>query len=117
MGKLTKNTAQKSTPTVLTRNRDVPFELCFKYALLKGYTFHNLEKRNVKDFQNFLDKVANMTVQQVDMQFARKPDKNDNYKNEQVLHYGVTDSFRLHTILEEGRYVVIRLDPNHKVHK
>ena len=38
------------------------------------------------------------------------------FDNKPVLHYGVTDAFRIHTVLEEGRYVVIRLDPNHRVH-
>jgi hypothetical protein len=69
------------------------------------------------DFQRFLDKAEKMTVQKVDKEYARPPDKNDNYCGRQVQHYKIADSFRIHTILEEGRYVVIRLDPNHKVHK
>lgn len=31
-------------------------------------------------------------------------------------HNAVSDTFRIHVIIEEGRYKVIRLDPNHKVH-
>jgi hypothetical protein len=116
MDKLVEEAAQKKSPVVLTKHRDIRFELSFKYALQKGYTFENLEKRKLNDFQRFLDKVSKMTVQQVDLAFARKPDKNDTFNDEQVLHYAVTDSFRLHALLEEGRYVVLRLDPNHKVH-
>ena len=110
------DTVPKQSPVLLTNRRDVLFELSFKYPLIKGYTFKELEKRNVNDFQRFLDKIVKMTVQQVDESFARQPDKNDNYANTQILHYEITDSFRIHVILEEGRYVVLRLDPNHKLH-
>lgn len=102
---------------ILTNHRDVPFELVFKYPLESNYKFTDLSKRDTKKFQSFLDKVSRMTVQQVDMAFARKPDKKDVFNEEQVYHYEVSDAFRIHVIIEQGRYVVIRLDPNHKVHK
>ena len=117
MGKLTKIKSPKQMPILLTNRRDVPFELSFKYSLEKRFTFYELEKRDLNDFQRFLDKVAKMTVQQVDQSFARSSDSNDIYFGRQVQHYEVTESFRIHTVLEEGRYIVIRLDPNHKVHK
>ncbi len=101
----------------LTNHRDVPFELVFKYPLEASYKFTDLSKQDTKKFQSFLDKVSRMTVQQVDLAFARKPDKNDTYNNERVYHYEVSDSFRIHVIIEQGRYVVIRIDPNHRVHK
>jgi len=101
---------------LLTKHRDVPFVLCFKYPLERGYTFTELSQQNKKEFQAFLDKVSKMTVQQVNELYARKPDKNDNYKGNQIYHYAVSDSFRIHVLIEEGRYKVIRLDPNHKVH-
>ena len=63
----------------LTNNRDVRFELCFKYPLQRGFTFRELSVQNNKEFQRFLDKVSNMTVQQVDESFARKPDKTDTF--------------------------------------
>jgi len=116
MSYLTKSTSQKRMPAVLTNRRDVRFELSFKYPLIREYNFNNLERRNINDFQRFLDKVAKMTVQQVDKAFLRSPDKNDCYDDRPVLHYEVTDTFRIHVVLEEGRYVVVRLDPNHKVH-
>lgn len=101
---------------ILTNRREVPFELGFKYPLARGYTFKELSKQNNKDFQNFLDKVSKMTVDQVNKAFARKPDSNDTFMGMQVYHYGVTDSFRIHVVLEAGYYKIIRLDPNHKVH-
>lgn len=111
------NTESGKSTRILTKKRDVPFILCFKYELEKGYTFKELEKKNNRELQNFLDKVAKMNVQQVDSSFARKPDGEDTYKGSQVYHYAVTNSFRIHVINEEGRYIILRLDPNHKVHK
>ncbi len=102
---------------ILTNHRDVPFELCFKYPLENGYSFKELTRENIREFQVFLDKVSKMTVQQVDMAFARKPDSNDTYKGMQVFHYEVTETFRIHTVIETGYYKVIRLDPKHKVHR
>lgn len=101
----------------LTNNRDVRFELCFKYPLQHGFTFKELTLQNNKELQRFLDKVSNMTVQQVDESFARKPDKTDTFNGDQVYHYSVTDSFRIHVIIEDGYYKIIRLDPNHNVHR
>lgn len=100
----------------LTNKRDVPFELCFKYPLQRGFTFKELSQNDNRDLQRFLDKVSQMTVQQVDLLYARKPDKNDSYNGEQVFHYEVTDRFRIHVIIEEGYYKIVRLDPNHLVH-
>lgn len=101
---------------ILTNQRNVPFELSFKYPLEKGYTFKEMSMQNVKEFQGFLDKVSRMTVQQVDQLYARKPDSKDSYNGMQVYHYGITDAFRIHVVLEAGYYKVIRLDPNHRVH-
>ena len=98
-------------------HRDVPFELCFKYPLERGYTFTDLSKDEIKRFQLFLNKVSKMTVSQVDYAFSRSPDKNDKYRGMQVYHYAVDDGFRIHVVLEEGYYKILRLDSNHKVHK
>lgn len=117
MSVLTKETGQSKKSIVLTDKTEVPFVLCFKYPLERKYTLAELEKRNNKELQRFLDKVSQMTVQQVDEAFARKPDHSDTYRGLQVYHYEVTKSFRIHVINEEGRYKIIRLDPNHKVHE
>lgn len=101
----------------LTNRRDVPFELCFKYPLERGFTFKELSNADIKKFQSFLDKVSKMTVQQVDLSFSRKPDSADRYNGSQVYHYEVSESFRIHVVIEEGYYKLIRLDPNHKKHK
>ena len=99
-----------------TNQRDSPFEVCFKYPLEKGYTFGELSQKNIKEFQRFLDKVSGMTVDQVDHNFGRNPDKNDSYHGSQVYHYEVSGKFRIHVVKEAGYFKVIRLDPNHRVH-
>lgn len=100
----------------LTTKTEVPFILSFRYPLEKGYTFKELTSKNNKEFQAFLDKVSKLSVQQVDEQYARKPDKNDSYKDMQIYHYEVSQSFRIHVVNEDGQYRIIRLDPNHKFH-
>ena len=102
---------------ILTNNREVPFELCFKYPLENGYSLKELTHENVIQFQTFLNKVSHMTVSQVDRAYSRKPDKNDIYKDQQVYHYAVTESFRIHVVNEAGYYKIIRFDPRHRVHR
>ena len=94
-----------------------PFVLSFHRKLKHGFTFSNLDLKNVKDFQRFLDKISISTVNDVDKTYRRVPDKEDTVDGQQVQHYGITDKFRLHGILVDGRFEVIRVDPNHKVHK
>lgn len=116
MGKITKQNGKKTNPIKLTNSVDVPFVVCFREKLEKGFTFEELEKRNNKEFQSFLDKISNMNVTQVDKLYRRLSDKNDTHNGNQVFHYQITDSFRLHVINYNGNYEVIRLDPNHRVH-
>lgn len=116
MGLLTGQAGEKTKSRLLTNKRDVPFVLGFSYPLEKKFTLTELERRNNKELQGFLDKVSQMSVQQVDESFARPPDKNDTYRGMQVYHYEVTRSFRIHVVSEDGIYKIIRFDPNHKVH-
>ena len=62
---------------LLTNKRDVPFVLKFKSPLEKKYTFKEMNQQNNKEFQNFLNKISKMSVQEVDKAFGRKPDKHD----------------------------------------
>ena len=98
-------------------NREVPFELCFKYPLEKGYSFKEMTIEHNTQLQIFLNKVSHMTVTQVDQAFSRKPDTNDIYNGMQVLHYSVTNKFRIHVVNEDGYYKIIRLDPLHRFHQ
>ena len=98
------------------QNREVPFELCFKYPLENGYTLKELTHENVRQFQAFLNKVSQMTVSQVDKLYFRKPDTDDTYHGMQVYHYEVTEVFRIHVVMEAGYYKIIRFDPRHQVH-
>lgn len=117
MTKLVNLDGNSTNPKQLTTQIDVPFVICFRDKLQSGYTFKELEKTNNKEFQNFLDKVSNMTVSQVDKMYRRPTDRQDKYGEHQIFHYEVSNSFRIHVINYNGYYEVIRLDPNHKVHK
>lgn len=116
MSKVTNINGSNIKPIKLTNNVDVPFVICFKDKLTKGYTFEDLEKINNKELQNFLNIVSQLSVTEVDKKYRRKTDKEDKYQGQQVFHYQVSDSFRIHVINYNGSYEVIRLDPNHKVH-
>ena len=103
-------------PIRLTGQVDVPFVLSFRYPLQRGYTFKELQANDIKLLQRFLDCIAQLSVQQVDIQYGRKPDKQDIYNGQQVYHYEVGEHFRIHVVNEGGQYFVIRLDRNHGVH-
>lgn len=107
----------KSKPIKLTKNIDAPFVICFKDKLESNYNFDCLEKNNNKQLQGFLDRVSQLSVNDVDKQYRRPTDNNDKYCGKQVFHYEVSKGFRLHVVNYNGYYQVIRLDPNHKVHK
>ncbi len=100
----------------LTDSNDTRFIISFRYKLKKAYTFTDLQWKNVKEFQRFLDKVSNMTLDQVEKLYHRDDDPNDLFNGEQITHYKVTDSFRIHGVFENGLFVVLRLDLNHRVH-
>lgn len=117
-GKKLIETKQKKQPKQLVEPRklDRPFVVSFKYKLEKNFKLGDLQRSNLQELQKFLDKVSDMTFQQVDRLYKRESDKGDEFNGQQMHHYKVTDSFRIHGILEEGRFKVIRLDPNHRVH-
>ncbi len=101
----------------LTKLNELPFIISFKYKLKKGYTFKELKQNHLKELQHFLDKISGMTISQVDGRYLRQPDSTDVYNGSQVQHYEVTPKFRIHGVLEDKRFEIIRLDPNHKKHK
>ena len=113
--RLTSNIEPQKNVGLTNRNR--PFVVCFKYQLPKEFCFTKLEKQSVKDFQLFLDKVSGMTLHDAKELYERQPDALDVYNEMPVVHYKVTDRFRLHGVVEDGEFCVIRIDPNHKFHK
>lgn len=117
MGKLSKQ-AVKSSPRKLTASErlEVPFVLSFKYPLESGYTFSEMEKDDLKKFQSFLNRVAQMTYNQADRLYRKKPDKTDRFNDQPVIHYEVAQAFRIHGVIENSRFKVIRLDPHHRFH-
>ena len=117
MAKLTNTNYNKIKSSLLTTNIDAPFILGFKYKLYNGFTFKEMKPENYQSLQLFLNKIAGQSVSYVDKKFARKPDKNDEAYGKNIRHYSVSDKFRIHVILEDGVFFVLRLDTKHKVHK
>ena len=100
----------------LTNRNKTNFIISFKYKLHNKFNFDKMDINNLKQFQNFLDKVSKMTFNQVDKEFLCTNDKKDTFKGIQIIHYVVNKKFRIHGIIEDGRFKVLRMDPNHDVH-
>ena len=103
-------------PNKLTTKINAPFIVSFKYSLKKGYKLKDLQLCDVQELSRFFDKVAQMDFNQVEQKYRKTSDKKDQYKCQQVIHYQYSNSGRIHGIIEEGRFKVLRIDPNHKFH-
>lgn len=113
---LTNQQPQSYHGSALTDKNTSRFILGFNYSLIKDYTFNEMTVRDNRKFQKFLDIVSQLSVNEVDKQYSRVSDSTDLYNGLQVRHYEVSDKFRIHVVLENGVYYIIRLDPNHKFH-
>lgn len=113
-----KLTQVNNVPTQrLSKRTSIPFSITFRHKLQNGYKFTDLKREDYKEFQAFLDKVCGMSFNDVDILYRRKSDEHDTYNDEQVIHYWVGGAFRIHGTIESGQFIVLRLDPGHKVHK
>jgi hypothetical protein len=107
---------EKRRVEVLTTQKPRPFIVSFELKLERGFTFFNLQQQHLKQLQNFLDNVSVMEFGEVEKIYKCKSDKKDTYRSQQIIHFKVADSFRIHGIIIDGRFAVLRLDPNHRVH-
>ncbi len=115
MAKLTSGVAERSRK--LSNRISSPFILSFKYRLENGYAFSDLNTQHLKEFQSFLNLASKMTFEQGERRYRRKPDTTDSFDGAQVIHYGISQSFRIHGIVENGQFMVLRLDPSHRFHR
>ena len=115
MGKLTDR--KRSDSGKLSDRVYAPFSITFRHKLLNGYRLSDLKRENYKELQSFLDKVCGIPFNDVDKLYRRKSDSDDSYEGEQIIHYEVTGKFRIHGIIENSQFIVLRLDPNHRVHR
>lgn len=114
MAKLTKQSKEHAKK--LSNNLSSGFSVCFKYKLANGYSFSDMNTHHLKVWQAFLNTTAQMTFEQVERRYRRKSDITDLFDGEQIIHYGISETFRIHGIIEKGQFVVLRLDPSHKFH-
>lgn len=106
--------AEKELRT-LTNRREAPFAIAFEEKLDPRYNFFNLQVSEINSFQRFLDKVLGRPMEEVEKRL-RRPDHNDKFNGKQIQHYEVTEKFRIHGYYNNAHFVVLRMDPNHKVH-
>ena len=117
MSKLTRNIPFKENGNrKINKYTEQPFVVSFVKKLEKGYRFIDLAMSDLKNLQNFFDIASQLTVYQMDKKYKRESNKNDILYDEPVIHYGTSDSFRIHGIYIEGRFEVLRIDPNRKFH-
>lgn len=106
----------------LTKNKKPKLVVSFGLKLENNFNFKNLNKEDLKIFQQFLDDSTELSYDEMENRYSRKNDSDDTYKINnskfQIYHYGKDRStFRLHGILADGLFHVIRIDSKHKVHK
>jgi len=117
MSKLTRNVPLKDDKErKVNKYTEGRFIISFSRKLENGYRFDDLKQSDLKVLQNFFDIASQLTVQEMDEKYKRQSDKNDILYNEPVIHYGTSERFRIHGTYIEGRFEVLRIDPNHKVH-
>ncbi|WP_217588715.1 MAG6450 family protein [Lentibacillus saliphilus] len=114
----TKNIGIPKKGQVLTNKSKAKFKMSLERSLENGFCFKDLQKREVKAFNSFIDKTVgkNLTVLEVNQRFGRSPDKSDSIDGYNIYHYEVSGKFRIHGYLKEGYFVICRIDPNHRVH-
>ena len=105
----------------LTRAKDTLFCIKIDHHLQKKYCFKSLGVKHIKAFQRFIDKACSMTYSEVDKVYLRQSDKQDKAmvgeEEFQIVHYEVDQKFRIHGIIIQGQFKLIRLDPEHKHHQ
>ena len=115
MAKLTNARIKKTAK--LNSHLSSPFSICFKHKLMNGYTFEGLSARDMKIWQGFLDLASQMTFEQAERRYRRISDDTDTFDGEQIIHYAIGEAFRIHGVIENGQFVVLRMDPTHKFHR
>lgn len=113
--KLTSITKQKNTET-LTSNTVRNFSVLFSDEIEKIFDLSKLEKSDSHKLIKFIHLATSLSWDQVDKKYLRKNDKTDVKEGHDIIHYGLTDKFRLHGYIDKGSFIIIRVDPNHKVH-
>lgn len=98
------------------KNSKAEFKMSLERTLEKKFCFDKLQQKDIKTFNSFIERTVGKDFQEVNKRFLRKPDKNDKIDGNSVYHYEVSKKFRIHGYLNEGYFVICRVDPNHKFH-
>lgn len=87
-------------------------------SLEKGFCFKDVQQREIKAFNGFINKTIGnkLTFQEVNELYGRLPDKNDTIDGHSVYHYELSKKSRIHGYLNDGYFVICRIDQNHNFH-
>ena len=106
-----------SSDNVLTTRVNAPFRVCFGEFIEKKYNLKKYsESGNTRELINFLHKHSGKNWNDVDKTQRCQNDKNDKYKDHDIIHYKISRKGRIHGFISEGLFHIIRIDPNHKFH-
>ena len=110
--------ASREANKILTSNNNAKFKISLERKLEKRYSFKDLEKREMKEFNSFIESTVgnDLTFQQVHELFGTKRDNNDKVDGMDIIHYRVNNKYRIHGYLRDSYFVLCRIDPNHNVH-
>ena len=101
----------------LTERNKVNFKIYIGDNLEKKYTFEDVQQKNSHEFCRFLGKTLGKDWNYVAKNYQKKTDKTDfTEKGQQIIHLKFSRAGRIHGYLENGVFVLIRFDPNHKKH-
>lgn len=112
----------KNSKIELTENKEPKLVISFGLKLENGYDFKKLKSDSLKEFQTILNDSTQLSLDEMENRYGRDLDSDDileyNGIKFQVLHFGKDRStFRIHGILADSYFHVIRIDPKHKFHK
>lgn len=115
------NVPNISSKNVLTSKRYTSVKFSVKLCgetICKRYKVNDLQKDDKIRFTNLLGQMLEMNWEDVENKYRRPDDKEDKTKEGiQICHYGKNgDSMRIHGYIDSGMLIIVKVDPNHKVH-
>lgn len=125
MAKKLLNNKNDSKGVKLPSLKDKPFKIAFEEKLSSGYEIKDMSKEHLKSLHTFISETIyrKLTISDVDKLFLRKEGLSNaptiKYGAHELSHYGKDrNPFRLFGYYnDDGYFVVIRIDGEHKTHR
>lgn len=107
------------TPQKLTDKVSTSFKISLEEKLQNNYDFKTLRnKKDMESFQKLLYKLIGKSWDNI-KSLKRQNCKNDKHTDgSQIIHFGEDgNTLRLHGIMRKDYFVLLRIDPKHKINK